>query len=120
MVGLAKNCHGPDAKGRDRAVITRIREGEHPDRRRGGSIGPPWPVGRAHAGSEAAFEELAGRKSLGLAGLLGKANARGVVEEAMEAQTAMEDSWPEGQAYPDGFGLEDLVQFFGAEGMGLG
>ena len=42
------------------------------------------------------------------------------VDEAMGAQEAMEDSWPEGQDHPDDFGLEDLVQFFGAEGMGLG
>jgi hypothetical protein len=41
VVGLAKSCHGPDAKGRDRAVITRIREGEHPDRRRGGENWTP-------------------------------------------------------------------------------
>ena len=119
-MGLAKSCHGPDAKGRDRAVITRIREGEHPDRRRGGRIGPPWPIGRANAGSEAAFEELAGRKSIGLTGLLGRVKARDSVDGAMGAQEAMEDSWPEGQDHPDDFGLDDLVQFFGAEGMGLG
>ncbi len=41
--GLAKNCHEADAKGRDKAVMTRTREGEHPDKRRGGSIGLPWP-----------------------------------------------------------------------------
>ena len=69
--------------------------------------------------SEAAFEDLAGRTSIGLTGLLGRIIARDSVDEAMGAQEAMEDSWPEGQDHLDDFGLEDLVQFFGAEGMGL-
>ena len=86
----------------------------------GGRIGPPWPIGRANAGSEDAFEDLAGWKSIGLTGLLGRVKARDIVDEALGAQEAMEDSWPEGQDHPDDFGLEDLVQFFGAEGMGLG
>jgi hypothetical protein len=36
------------------------------------------------------------------------------------ATKSMDDNWPEGQGHPDDFGLEDLVQFFWAEGMGMG
>ncbi len=63
---------------------------------------------------------MKGRQSFGLTGLLERVKARDVFDEAMGAQEAMEESWPEGQDHLDDFGLEDLVQFFGAEGMGLG
>ncbi len=93
--------------------MSRIRDGEHPDKRRGGRIGLPWPIGRKHSGTEAAFECLDERRRGGSSGIFG----RGCT--SISGELTPGDRWLEGEGYPDEFGLEDLLQFFGAEGMGL-
>ena len=62
---------------------------------------------------------MAGRKDLGSEVLLGRVKAMEEAFEQVEAQEAMDDSWPEEQCHHDDIGLEDLVQFFGAEAMGV-
>ena len=47
--GLAKLCHGPSQRGHGKTVVGRTRSGEHPDKRRGGKLGEPWPIARKRA-----------------------------------------------------------------------
>ncbi len=88
--GLAKKCHGPDERGHDRVDMGRIHAGEHPDKRRGGSLGPPWPIGRKVSDAKAALECIAEGGKAGSQPRTGAVQAREADELAPDGDRGME------------------------------
>ena len=96
--------------GHDKTVLGRIAKSEHPDKRRGGWIGDPWPLCRAGFSFNAALAKMKQAKELSK---MPRAEVVEVVAEAGSDECM--EHWRDSEATGDDVGIEELVEFFGAD-----
>ncbi len=106
--GLGKQCRGPGERGHEKTVPGRSKSGEHPDERREGKIGDPWPLCRGGFSFEAAAQGIMKAKKES------KGPKAGIVA-AGQRQRGGVDAWLDGQADQEDVALEELVGFVGAD-----